>query len=223
MASSEYCFACFGSVVLSCVFIKVLLPLALGPICALCLCPCLPGLSQSGCMCHFLCKPTPVQHTTCKPPHADETLTFAPMKFCNFWGFSVAEPQGWCLEPNESCRSQLKAAPTPHPSDPVTLLSTVKFFPAWGKFVSELDWILYLQRSEVYRVRHTTAICREMIPLWHLGEEYESIMPKCCYCLSSCGTKQGFSQGFRGEGAAVGIMVSGSQQNTQNSWERALI
>lgn len=53
-------FCMLWSVVLSCVFIKVLLPLAPGPICALCLCLRLLGLSQSGCMCHFLCKPTPV-------------------------------------------------------------------------------------------------------------------------------------------------------------------
>lgn len=29
-------------------------------------------------------------------------------------------------------------------------------------------------------------------------------MAKCCSCLSYCGTKQGFSQGFRGEGGGGG-------------------
>lgn len=148
---------------------------------------------------------------------------------------SKAEPPGWGREPNESfppltVETQLKVAPAyffkfdffffffyPAVEQEVFLVQGLCLF------VSEFDWIRYLQHAAVYSVWHTKAICREMIPLWHLGEEYESIMPKCCSCLSSCGTKQGFSQGFRGEGAVVGIMVSGSQQNTRNSWERALI
>lgn len=32
-------------------------------------------------------------------------------------------------------------------------------------FVSEFDWIRYLQYAAVYGARHTKAICREMIPL----------------------------------------------------------
>lgn len=86
-------FCMLRSVVLSCVFIKVLLPLALGPICALCLCLHLLGASQSGCMCHFLCKPTPVQHTTCKRPRTDETPPFTQMKICKC-SVSKVEPPG---------------------------------------------------------------------------------------------------------------------------------
>lgn len=71
----------------------MLLPLALGPICALCLCLHLLGASQSGCMCHFLCKPTPVQHTTCKRPRTDEPPPFSQMKICKC-SVSKGEPQG---------------------------------------------------------------------------------------------------------------------------------
>lgn len=144
----------------------------------------------------------------------------------------------WFLKQNLQGEDWSRVRVSPHRGDAAkssscSFLFVFVFFPAVEQevfpvqglclFVLELDWIRYLQHAAVYSVWHTKAICREMIPLWHLGEEYESIMPKCCSCLSSCGTKQGFSQGFRGEGAVVGIMVSGSQQNTRNSWERALI
>lgn len=40
-------------------------------------------------------------------------------------------------------------------------------FPVQGLrlFVSEFDWIRYLQYAAAYGARHTKAICREMIPL----------------------------------------------------------